>query len=76
MEKYKVKIETEEEKERTLYLILDEESLEHLKNEMDGFNRSIWEYKTTEGEILNDLMIKRIVKITKLKENKRKWKYI
>jgi hypothetical protein len=73
--KYKVKIETEEETERTLYLILNEESLEHLKNEMEGLNATMWEYKTTEGEILNDFMIKRIISIKKYKGGKnKKWK--
>jgi len=47
-------------------LICNEESKEHLENEMQGFNCSIWEYETEDKKIIDDLMIRSILKIEDL----------
>ena len=56
----KITVLTKDNKEKKLNLNRDE--LEHLKAEISGFNKSIYEYKTAEGEIITDLDIIKILK--------------
>lgn len=68
--KYKVKVLTDEEmtgKEDEKILILNSEELEHLKSEIEGYNMNICEYETIDKEIINDLEIRRILYIKKMK---------
>ena len=68
--RYKVKIITDEEmwgKEEEKVLILDEEDLEHLKNEFEKGNPAIWEYETIDKKIIAEDMIRRIENIEVLK---------
>jgi len=68
--KYKVKVLMDLDiwgSEEELFIIMDEDDLEHLKNEMAGFNIGIWEYETTNKKIIADDMIRSIIKVEELK---------
>jgi len=56
-------------KEEEKILILNEDENEHLKNEMEGFNISMWEYETEDKKIIADDMIRSILKTEVLKND-------
>jgi len=64
--KYKVIIKIGSSEEEKTF-ILDYRELEHLKNEIRGNNRVMWEYETEDKEIITDDMIREIIKIEKIK---------
>lgn len=69
-QQYKVNVLTDLDmwgKEETKTLILDYGDLEHLKAEMQGLNKSIWEYETIDKKIIAEDMIRRIISVRKTK---------
>ena len=71
MKHFKVEILTDEEmwgKIENKILILSCEDLEHLRAEMQGQNKSIWEYETKDKKIISDEMIRRIIKVSEVKD--------